>query len=243
MDIISKIDFLKKKKSDLVIIYGSGPTIGKLSNKELDKLSKFDSIGFNWFCKSNIPTTFYIIREQATTPKRCSEEMGITPMDLIKYMNNHVYINSSLVIQNMTNFPNHNYAYSDHLSEFKGSGIVLEELRIGKQVTKSFNVDHYKKNIFNEGIYHGKCSLSNAIHLAIGMKYKEILFIGVDLYDSRYFWRGDKKYLLINNINNKHKVGKVTIPMLKEIQTKNMIEMCTYNKKSLLSGFMPIWKG
>ena len=157
-------------------------------------------------------------------------------------MNTETYKQSCLIMHDMKGFPNHTYVYSEHLDDFDGSGVILKELRIGADVSKKFDVNHYNKDIFKKGVYHGKCSLSNVVHIAIKMGYKEILFIGIDMYDSRYFWRGDERYLLIDDVNVKHKVGKNTISMLKDIKNKNLIKMFSYNKKSLLSSFMPVWR-
>lgn len=242
MKIINKDEFMAKKKGDLAIIYGSGPTISTLTPEQLQKLSEFDSFGFNWICKSKIPMKFYTVREQATTPKRCSEEMGITPSHLINYLNESPYDKSCIIMHDMRGFPNHSYVYSEHMDEFHGEGIVVKELRRKVDVTKQFNAKYYRKDIFSDGVYHGKCSLSNTIHIVIGMGYKKIVFVGVDLFDSRYFWRGEKRYLLIKDVNVPHKVGGNTIEMIKAIDKLGIAKMYSYNKKSLLSSFLEVWR-
>jgi len=242
MQVINKDEFMSKKNSDLAVIYGSGPTISTLDEDQLNKLSEFDSFGFNWICKSKIPMKFYTVREQATTSKRCSDDMGITPSHLIGYLNEEPYNNSCLIMHDMRGFPNHSYVYSEHLDEFRGEGILVNELRRKIDVPKKFEPKHYKRDIFEDGIYHGKCSLSNVIHIAIGMGYKEIVFVGVDLFDSRYFWRGEKKYLLIKDVNSPHKVGGNTMGMIKAINKMKIVKMYSYNKKSLLSDFLEVWR-
>lgn len=63
MKVIDKEQFLKYKKSDTVVIYGSGPSIKSLTNADKEILNQFDSIGFNYFSKTGIEPTFYIIGE------------------------------------------------------------------------------------------------------------------------------------------------------------------------------------
>ena len=45
--------------------------------------------------------------------------------------------------------------------------------------------------------FHGDkktaCSLVNALHIAMSLNPKEIIFLGVDLYDSKYFWMKENK--------------------------------------------------
>lgn len=242
MKIIDQEELISHKKTDMAIIYGSGPTISSLSPQEKKRLGAHDSFGFNWVCKSGISTTFYTIREQATTRKRRSEKMGITPQHLIDFMNSDTYINTCLIVHDMRGFPSHDFVYSENLDKFNGYGIIVKELKRKVDVPKKFEVKHYNRDIFNDGIYHGHCSLSNVIHIAIGMGYKKILFVGIDLYDSRYFWRGDKPYLLIKNVNEPHKVGETTIKMIKAIHKKKIIKMYSYNEKSLLSKFLEVWE-
>ena len=60
---IDKEKFLKYKKSDTLVIWGSGSSIKNLNENDFKYLNKFDSIGTTMFCKSKINTTFYIIGE------------------------------------------------------------------------------------------------------------------------------------------------------------------------------------
>ena len=63
MRILDKEQFLKYKKSDTIVIYGSGPSVKNLSEEDKNILNKFDSIGFNCFSRTGIEPTFYIIGE------------------------------------------------------------------------------------------------------------------------------------------------------------------------------------
>ena len=53
MKIVSEDNLKSKKKSDTLIIYGCGYSINDLTDKDKEHLSQFDSIGFNWFCKTS----------------------------------------------------------------------------------------------------------------------------------------------------------------------------------------------
>jgi len=63
MRIIGRDELLKTKNSNTIVVYGCGLSINSIGKKQRSILSKFDSIGFNWFCKSDIPTTFYLLRD------------------------------------------------------------------------------------------------------------------------------------------------------------------------------------
>ncbi len=47
MKIISELEFVNKKKSDTIIVFGSGYSINKIGEETWKKLALFDSIGFN----------------------------------------------------------------------------------------------------------------------------------------------------------------------------------------------------
>jgi len=47
MKIISKEEFIAKKKSDTLVVFGSGFSINRIVEEEWKKLMLFDSIGFN----------------------------------------------------------------------------------------------------------------------------------------------------------------------------------------------------
>lgn len=47
MIVLSKEEFLKCKKSDTIVIYGSGSSINELAKEDKEKLALFDSVGFN----------------------------------------------------------------------------------------------------------------------------------------------------------------------------------------------------
>ncbi len=44
---LSEKEFMARKNSESVIIYGSGSSINKLTQEDKEKLMLFDSIGFN----------------------------------------------------------------------------------------------------------------------------------------------------------------------------------------------------
>ena len=48
---------------------------------------------------------------------------------------------------------------------------------------------------FKDGLTHSKGTLCSAISLACSLGYKNIVLIGVDLYDNRYFWLPSDKTL------------------------------------------------
>lgn len=177
MKILNKEEFLSKKKHDTLAIMGSGYSINKIINQQWDFIyENCDQFGMNWYCNSKKDTTFYMVREQCVAPGKL--EKGSMPEDLYHLIN---AIDTTLIVKK-----NHgkadNYFHIDHLDKFDKEGIIVEDI-VGK--CKS---DVFTEDIFETGLRHGKGSIWDALHFSVFMKYENVLFCGIDLNDTRYFW-------------------------------------------------------
>jgi len=234
---LDKEQFLLLKQSDTIVVLGSGFSINNISSSEWEIISSVDSIGFNWFCHHKFGPTFYIVREQASILNRAIETEKVD--NLYKELSKKSYENTCLILHSLKKHSPRSYSYIEHSSMFKQRGIIVKD-------TKGLLSPKYlRKDIFNYGSFHGKCSLTNVLHVILYMKYKRIFFSGIDLYNSRYFWLG-KKTTRLNIINkgflwhDKHPVFKRVLRLIRIIK-KNFttINMYCTNKKSLLHKIIP----
>jgi len=235
---LKKKEFIKCKRSDTLVIYGCGTSINALTSAEKKKLKEYDSVGFNWFCKSKIPTTFYIIREQASIKRRIGP--GETLKDLSTIMSKKPYINSCLIVHDVREHSPHSLPYPaivDRIFPYN-RGVILKDLRGG-------NASDFNKDPFTAGIQHGKVTLTNVLHMAFWLDYKNIKFVGIDLYDSKYFWLGNKRRHTIKQPNAPHKVGHHTLNIISQTMAISKkqgrkIKMTTNNPRSLLTSIMNV---
>ncbi len=163
---------------------------------------------------------------------------GETTKDLFRDLSSPAYSNSCLIIHKIKQ--KQSFHYEEHLSEFSGSGIVVRD-------RKKRDVQHFKKYDFmDDGSIHGKCTLMNVLHLVHYLKYSRILFVGIDLYDSRYFWlRKTRPSIKKRGLNykNKHPVRKFVIMAVRRFKKSfPKIEMYTHNPKSRLRKAIPAWE-
>jgi len=263
MNLISKEKFLSLKKSDTIVIYGCGYSINDLTEKDKNSLSVFNSIGFNWFCKSDIHTTFYLLREQGT--RKSFSLRGENNETLVSKMSSKSYESTCLVIDDLTHSASrwsriNTHSLPSSQSRFKNIGVILKE----KFAKDAFRKEHsmsgdrsdkcnflinkmMEYDIFNDGLIYDFCTMVPVLHICTFLKYKRIIFVGVDLYDHRYFWLPKNSLRLITKImgrkiDDAHYVSKYTCT-LSSIYTKiTGIEMFTLNPKSLLSSYIPIYK-
>ena len=265
MEIITQEQIKQKKQSDTIVIYGSGGSINDLGAEGVSRLSNYDSIGFNFSCKSGIPSTFYILREQTTTNRGYSDEYK---KDLVADINKNNPNTTLLVISMLTS--GHVWkgrrGWLDHHSSFSNEGMILNEIYFEEKYyrdnphtpnpNKKLIVNAPKMNsfcdqlcdtdLFSKGILYYSCTMSNALHFSLGMGYKRIILAGVDLYDHRYFWLPknvlrEQAKRKKRGINTKHKTFEFTTACVDTLSKRNNIDLYVINPKSVLNQYIPVW--
>ena len=177
-----------------------------------------------------------MIREQANSPLRNVETE--TRKVLFREMMRESYKSTCLIVHDMSHHSNRLYNYAKNHRKFQQEGIVVKD-RKGRLNSKQFTRD-----IFKKGVFHGKCSLTNVMHIAVYLQYKKVIYAGVDLKNSRYFWlpktstrsnivRRDLKY------SSPHPVARPTMTLLRNIKKHFGLKMSTLNKRSMLAKMMP----
>jgi len=237
MKILSKSEFLERKTSDTLVVLGSGSSINKMSLQHWEKISSYDSIGFNWFCHHSFGPTFFVIREQANTKYRCIESE--TKKRLFRDLSKKSFNNTCLIVHDLSKHSKHVYNYAINKHRIKQSGIIVKDIR-GKL--------HYKKlrhDIFEKGVFHGSCTLTNVLHIGLYLQYKKIIFVGIDLRNSFYFWlpKGNtRKNISRKGLSSKsrHPVFRKAIRLIKVVKKHFSVEMVTANPKSGLKQYIPV---
>jgi hypothetical protein len=254
MESLTEDQFRQLKKSDTFVIYGCGYSIATLSLRQKLKLAEFDSIGFNWFCKSHIPTTFYILREQC--PPKQKGLAGENAQDLIGDLQKH-YAQTCLIIidlQESSNAWSKRKIWIDHGNLFTQKGVVLKEKYYQlyrQQKYELFFKQAKKLNVFQQHIMYSTCTISLALHLASWFRYERIVFVGVDLYDHRYFWlppdvlrEHTKRSKGKRKLDSQHFTADVTVKMIKDFAlTCPDVKLFVHNPNSLLAKAIPLWSG
>ena len=123
--------------------------------------------------------------------------------------------------------------------KFAQNSIIVRDLKKRKVNKKFFTFD-----IFGKGVFHGKTTLSNVMHIGLYLKYKKFIFVGVDLRHSKYFWLGPKRTRAnIRRVGGKskgrHPAAAHTMNLIKMIKKNFDVEMITANRKSYLAKIMP----
>lgn len=238
MKLLTIPEFLSNKIHDGLVIFGSGYSINWIPEEEWDVIKHdYDTWGMNWFCKKRYPTTWYMIREQCITPKRCED--GHMLSDLY---NDMAYLKKSVKVVKDLSYQAGNFQHIRNLDKIEGCGYVFKEIKGG------CSIKNFRDDIFDEGIHHGKCSLYDALHFAVAMKYEKIVLCGIDLYDSRHFYLPYDQAVRLtslegNTVDTPHLTANNTVKLVLGFAEYWKIPIFVQNKRSLLAPIIPVWDG
>ena len=249
--------FKNNSKNPLFII-GAGSSLNTLTNKEKKFIEKSCSVGINFVCAADINTNFLTWER----PKnRSIQELYLELLEVKKKKNFKKLPNLLL----HDSFLEEGYD-SKCFSKYFEKIYVYSTARI-KNVNQKKLKNIYKYlynpfflNLLDKNMTYGLHStLDRLTHLAIISGFKKIVFIGVDLKNSYYFWQRKnfknkiyKKLLKQININynkehlTERKHGKIPVSNIIECNfhyaTSKGIKLYTSSKYSKLASFLPIYK-
>lgn len=173
-----KIKKIKKKykKSDTIFILGCGNSINDLSEEDWLKISKFDSIGVNYFYSHYFMPTFHMIELGASNES--AECLNTHLLNLEQRKSEQVFVHLRHLLSN------------DKIKlNDKFNNLHLYSPSILKGTSKSFVkkiIDRWYGT--NNTLIHHASNLDCTIHFAYQMGYKNIYLLGVDLNNNQYFW-------------------------------------------------------
>ena len=233
MKIIDKAKFVQYKKSDTLVIWGSGSSIKNLTSDDFNYLNQFDSIGTTMFSKTKIQTTFYIIGEvifnyyrAKENNQKCDgkslcklyEEAGESPEEYVKTFKD--YPNSCFIIwdDNWSKHKEHFYELDKLGNDYifvkqYGHEPSLDSSRLNFDETTGPDKKFIDKKLYNKKLLledkillHQWKGINAPIYFAKCMDYKKVIFAGVDLtagIDSYAFDRNN----FVKNISSKYHAG------------------------------------
>ena len=236
MNILNVKEFARTKNSDTMFILGCGPSLNQLSKTKRSIISQNDTISFNWYCLGDIGIVprYYILDAQGFRKyERKSTDLSVTTF-LTKLRTKYC-----VVIGRPTE---HRNGYHKNLGEIHHDGIVVHP---ATPSTMSGGTAVMLNDI-SEGIFAGISALYYAIHIAVWMKYKRVVYVGIDLYDQSYYFDGGKQwwYLSAENMRreDQHPTAMETLRIVKEVRDITPgIEWYVGHEKSLLNRELPLY--
>jgi hypothetical protein len=243
-------DLASLRRSNRVYVFGSGFSLNDLTANEWSEIEMHDTIGFNGFVRQRwIRVDFHLVRgwgEGANVGYNWQREVT----ELAELINdNPCYQDTVFLLQD------------EHFAQVSRV-LVAEELlksgvRIARYHTAPAGLDPSVSLV--NGLRHLSGTLSDAVNLAFCLGWNEIVLVGVDLYDTRYFWLGPEETLFTNyktgeswasatsdrgqRFNEPHSTvqnGAIDeMARWAAFMRRRGVEMFVYNPRSLLSKRIP----
>jgi hypothetical protein len=163
-------------KSDIVFIFGSGASLNELTAEDWAHFRAHDVFGFNAFYRQQwIPVDFHLLRVGiygSLRWKPYAEEVAGYLQD------NPLFSSTTFVLQG---------EYLGHFcNQLTGYGYLPAGARVLRYRTARGEGPPARR--ISEGIRHTTGTLADAVNVAYCLGWKHIVLVGVDLYDSRYFY-------------------------------------------------------
>ena len=240
----------KYRRSSRVYIFGSGYSLNDITRNEWDEIEKHDTLGFNTFVRQHwIRVDFHLVRGW-----REGANINLNPshiLELAQLINNSSFYSETILL-----LQNEHFAHTSRL--------LLAE----KMLTKGSQISFYHTanyaplptSSISHGLRHLSGTLTDAINFAFCMGWREIVLVGVDLYDTRYFWLDPEKTISIDyNTGDMHESltsdrgqrydephSTVSSGVLSEVaqwaefMKSYGVELSVYNPNSLLAKKIPL---
>lgn len=238
-----------RRTSDTVFIFGSGYSLNELSETEWRHFAAHDVFGFNMFIYERwVPIRFQLLRggaEGQLAWRSYGEHIAETIRD-----NPHCR-DTVFLLQ------------GEYQAQFCNQMIGYRLLPVGQPIFRyhTARADGPPTRSFPEGLRHISGTLSDAVNAAVCLGWQNIVLVGIDLYDSRYFWlpatettdinpdtgaiSGEYNTIRGTRYDDTHNTVRIGIVDTMQAWTSVLRErghrLSVYNPRSLLSSVMPVY--
>jgi hypothetical protein len=201
-DVLSTAEMLQKRTGKRVFVFGSGYSLNDIPAEEWARFSKEDSIGFSGsIYLQKLPLTYLLLRAWTETSAG-SLAWQNDSRDVLDAIERNPFLADTVFVL-PTGFT------SIFTNRLVGFGLWNKAHAIGYYLPDKLG--RFPHRNIESGIVHGKSTLCSAISLAVALQYDEIVLVGVDLYDSRYFWLEPDKTLGWSDAEKKLVVSDTTV--------------------------------
>jgi hypothetical protein len=239
------------RRTDTVFIFGSGYSLNDITPEQWRHISEHDTFGFNAFYHQRwIDVNFHLLRGGLYGELRWQ---GFAREVVHNIASNPRFRNTVFVMQEefLAQFTNQLIGYR-LLPQVRG---ILRYPTYREEGTlPSPSVEH--------GLRHIAGTLSDAVNCAFCLGWRHLVLVGVDLYDSRYFYLPPDQTATVdreratvvgapmnrlggNRVEDQHyTLRNGVVDLMAEWQrffASREVRMSVYNPRSLLAGVLPVY--
>ena len=249
--LISEGDVRALTSSPRAFVFGSGHSLNELTGDDWRHMSDHTTIGFNAFIYQDwVAVDFHLVRGWGVGAELATLE------DLVRGYGSQVarnrrYSDTVFVCQD------------DHTALFAHALLGYRGLPRGARVFPYYTnrASQLPSGAMSEGLVHATGTLCDAVNFASCLGFKEIVLVGVDLYDSRYFWVDGDKTVATDYATGELVVGETSYRGQRVADPHSTVtngivelmgtwyqhlrgagtELFVHNRRSLLADVMPIY--
>lgn len=243
-----------RRRSDRVFVFGSGYSLNALTTGEWEHIAEHDVLGFSGFVYQQwVRTDFHLVRGwdygEAAAHRRWQ---SAAETYAAKIAANPRFASTLFVMQDEYQAVFARTLVGCRLLP-RGSAILRYRTAAGDTLMPTRSLA--------DGLAHGTGTLCDVVNLAFALGWKEIVLVGVDLYDSRYFWAPpdatvafDASGEMVPAARNFRGTGAADVhPVVRNGLVDVMarwhgafaesgVGLCVYNPRSLLAQVMPVYE-
>jgi hypothetical protein len=248
---MSELDVRALKRSNTAFVFGSGYSLNDIAADEWRHMATGTTIGFNAFVRQRwIDVAFHVVRGWAVDAR--VEALGAAAEDFASLVrDNPRYRDTVFVYQD------------DYTALFPhrllGDGGLPPNTKVFPYRTN--RTTDLPTSDFSDGLVHAISTLCDAVNFAVCLGVRTIVLVGVDLYDSRYFWVDPGKTVATDLESGKTIVQETSyrgqhasdrhntatsgiVPLMarwREHLERQDVRLLVYNSRSLLASVMPVY--
>jgi hypothetical protein len=191
-----------RRRGARVFVFGSGYSLNDVSPAQWRHIEAHETVGFNAFVRQNwVRTDFHLVRGWGEGVgagfdwrRACGELAGLIDA-------NPHYKNTVLIVQGD--------ASAEVGNRLLGGGFLAPGRDIHRYRTRR-DLDLPTARL-EDGLVHGNGTLCDAVNFAAAMGWTEIVLVGVDLYDTRYFFLPPDRTL-----NTDYRTGEARVAQISD---------------------------
>jgi hypothetical protein len=237
--ILSADQVAAMRRSQTVFIFGSGGSLNEIPAAEWEQIARHDTFGFNWFMhQAFVRCDFHLIRQMADGERALWEPQLREYCSLID--SNPRYDETVLLVQ--------------HEWQARGANLALQlGIFPHRQPVLPWHtnrVDSLSRS-FADGLVHGSSTLFDSVNAAYLLGWGQIVLVGVDLYDRRYFWLPDGETRGVDRLRSASFADAHTqassglteyLRGWAQTLAEDGVGLSVYNPRSLLAEALPIFE-
>lgn len=240
-----------RRTSSKVFVFGSGYSLNEVGRSEWDHFAEHDTFGFNAFFHQRwIRVGFHLLRGGIYGSLRWRPYAQDTAAAIAA---NPGFADTAFLLQ------------GEYLGQFSNQLVGYGLLPRGAPVFRYRTVRGAgpPSRSFAEGLRHAVGTLDDTVNAARLLGWTEIVLVGVDLYDSRYFWLppdktevvdptsghfgpGDRNPFRGQRYDEPHNTARSGVVALMEdwsgIFAREGVHLSVYNPRSLLADVLPVYE-